>query len=203
MTGSREVWAAFDFDGTLTRRDTLLPFLHYSMGAVRFLKSLVAESPSLAGYAAGIVPNDRAKERLLERCFSGEAADHLREYGRRFAIERIPLLLRPNTMARMREHLTAGHVCVVVSASPGIYIRPWAEVAGVHRVICTELETDHFGRVTGRLAGGNCYGAEKARRLTAILPPSAELHAYGDSCGDREMLAMADYGYYRGRLILS
>jgi phosphatidylglycerophosphatase C len=51
---------------------------------------------------------------------------------------------------------------------------------------------DGDGRCTGRLAGENCRGPEKARRLTELLAGRGALTwAYGDSSGDREMLAMA------------
>jgi phosphatidylglycerophosphatase C len=55
------------------------------------------------------------------------------------------------------------------------------------------------GRVTGRLAGANCYGPEKVRRLLALNPEreSYTLFAYGDGRGDRELLAAADHPYYR------
>jgi phosphatidylglycerophosphatase C len=193
------VWAAFDFDGTLTRRDSLLPFLRFALGTPRLLAGLAAESPALARYALGILANDRAKERLLTRCLGGESAQHVAECGQRFARERLPRLLHAETMALMEAHRQAGHVCVLVSASPGFYLRPWAAEAGFQNVICTELEIDAAGKLTGRLAGGNCYGAEKARRLKAILPADVELHAYGDSPGDRPMLALAAHPWYRGR----
>ncbi|MCU1390542.1 MAG: Phosphoserine phosphatase, partial [Ilumatobacteraceae bacterium] len=48
---------------------------------------------------------------------------------------------------------------------------------------------------TGRMAGDNCRGPEKVRRLRAWLADhqltDAELWAYGDSNGDRELLAAA------------
>lgn len=201
MSNTRPVWAAFDFDGTLTRRDSLLPFLRYTLGTPRLLANIAAVSLALTRYVLGLMANDRAKEILLTRCLGGDSAERIAEYGRRFARDRLPRLLHPETMALMEAHRQAGHVCVLVSASPGFYLRPWAEDAGFQHVICTELEVDDAGRLTGRLAGGNCYGAEKARRLKAILPDDVELHAYGDSPGDRAMLALADRGWYRGEML--
>jgi phosphatidylglycerophosphatase C len=199
VSDNRPVWAAFDFDGTLTRRDSLLPFLRFALGPTRLLTCLAAESPALARYALGLMANDRAKEKLLTRCLGGDAAARIAECGRRFARERLPRLLHVETMALMEAHRRAGHVCVLVSASPGYYLRPWAADAGFDQVICTELEVDAAGKLTGRLDGGNCYGEEKARRLKAILPANVELHAYGDSPGDRPMLALAAHGWYRGQ----
>ncbi len=100
-------------------------------------------------------------------------------------------------MTRLHWHQRQGHRCVLVSASMDIYLKPWAAAAGFDDVVCSTLEF-HDGRVTGRLAGGNCYGDEKARRLAQLLgEQDYTLYAYGDSRGDKELLAMADYGYYR------
>jgi HAD superfamily phosphoserine phosphatase-like hydrolase len=88
---------------------------------------------------------------------------------------------------------------VVISASLDIYVRPWAIKAGFADVIATHLETREDGRVTGKLSGANCFGAEKVRRLEALLGPRSgyTLYAYGDSRGDKELLLSADYPYYR------
>jgi phosphatidylglycerophosphatase C len=86
----------------------------------------------------------------------------------------------------------------IVSASPELYIRPWAERIGVTEVIASRLAFAE-GRFTGRLLGANCFGPEKARRIEAELGPSgaARIYAYGDSEGDREMLALATHGHLR------
>ncbi len=100
---------------------------------------------------------------------------------------------------RVQEHRRRGHHLVLVSASPDLYLLPWATYAGFDAVLATELEfVDE--RCTGRLATPNCWGKEKARRLQEWLSnrqPSL-LYAYGDSRGDREMLAMADRRWKRG-----
>jgi phosphatidylglycerophosphatase C len=54
--------------------------------------------------------------------------------------------------------------------------------------------------LTGRLDGLNVRASQKALRLAEILGPGpVELWAYGDSAGDREMLAMADHPTLVGR----
>lgn len=193
------VVAAFDFDGTLTRHDTLLPFLKEVLGSARLLAVLTRLSPVLAGYATGVIRNDIAKERLLTAALGGMDVATLSALGEAFAADQVPRLLRPVMMNRLRWHHEAGHICIVVSASLGLYLRPWARAYDVQQVICTELETNLQGQVTGHLLGGNCFGHEKARRLAAVLPAGAVLYAYGDSRGDREMLAMAQYPWFKGQ----
>ncbi len=194
MTAPAEtpVWAAFDFDGTLTRQDSLLPFLRGILGTPRLTAILAAQSPWLIAYLAGWLPNDQVKERLLRRTVRGMHRDVLQTRGEIFAARHIPHLLRPTMLQRVRQHQALGHVCVLVTASLTLYTRPWALAAGFDHVIGSEMGYDDNGLATGLLQGGNCYGAEKAKRLRAILPDQARLYAYGDSRGDREMLSMAD-----------
>ena len=101
---------------------------------------------------------------------------------------------RPEILERLRWHRSEGHEIVIVSASLDSYLTPLAPRLGVDHVISTSLEVDQSGLVTGRLAGGNVRGPEKARRLRAWLGDGPlELWAYGDSSGDDELLAMADH----------
>jgi len=78
-------------------------------------------------------------------------------------------------------------------------VRPWAIKAGFDEVLATHLEANTDGTTDGRLAGANCFGIEKVRRLETLLGArdGYTLYAYGDSRGDREMLDMADHAYYR------
>ncbi len=194
----RQVVAAFDFDGTVTYHETLSAFLRQVVTPWRFALNTLLLLPTLLGYALRLIPNGMAKERLLRRFLAGMPQARLAREGERFARERIPALLRPQALARLAWHRRQGHRCVVVSASIEDYVAPWALAAGFDAVIATRLERDGAGRVTGRYDGGNCYGAEKARRLRALLGEAAvELYAYGDSRGDRELLAMAEHAYYR------
>ena len=196
---NKPVVAAFDFDGTLTRRDTMFPFLKHTLGTAAFVRDVFILSPTLAGYGLGLIRNDIAKEKVFVRCLAGMSMDELRQKGERFAANVLQHLLRPEAMQRLKWHKQQGHRCVVISASLDLYVRPWAIAAGFDDVIATHLQTLDAGTVTGKLAGANCFGPEKVRRLQALLGDrdSYTLYAYGDSSGDRELLSSADYAYYR------
>jgi HAD superfamily hydrolase (TIGR01490 family) len=191
--------AAFDFDGTLTRRDTLLPFLLYMFGAARVARHALALSPTLAGYALGLIGNGVAKERVFVRCLAGMDIGSLRQEAGRFAELVLPGLLRQEALQRFKWHKQQGHRCVVISASLELYVCPWALATGFDDVIATRLELLEDGRITGKLSGANCFGIEKVRRLEALLGAREDyiLYAYGDSSGDRELLSNADHAYYR------
>lgn len=191
----------FDFDGTLTRRDSLMPFLRQTVGTAAFVGGLARCSAMLAAYAAGRIRNDRAKERLLAHFFGGRSIDELHKAGQRFANGSLNGLLRPAQMALLEQHREAGDTCVLVSASLDLYLEPWARGHGFEAVLSSRLATDEHGRVSGRLEPANCHGPEKARRIQAWLADRRPSHvtAYGDSRGDVEMLKMADAPHWIGR----
>lgn len=193
------VIAAFDFDGTLTRRDTLLPFLLRLVGPLGVAWRGVLLAPTLLSYALRGLSNDVAKERVLQAFVGGMSDAELRKAGQRYARFVLPRAMRFEAMARLAWHRQQGHRCILISASIEHYVRPWAEANGFDEVICTRLAVDGQGGLTGRYDGANCYGAEKARRLSALLGAREDylIHAYGDSRGDRELLAMADFPWYR------
>lgn len=199
LQADKPVVAAFDFDGTLTRRETLLPFLLHTLGAAAVARHALILSPTLAGYGLGMIRNDVAKEKVFIRCLAGMGMDELQRKGENFAAYVLPGLLRHEAMQRFKWHKQRGHRCVVISASLELYVRPWAQRAGFDDVIATHLETRDDGHVTGKLSGDNCFGIEKVRRLETLLGAREgyTLYAYGDSRGDKELLSSADHAYYR------
>lgn len=196
---AKPVVAAFDFDGTLTRRDTLFPFLLHVSGVVRFSLKVTLLLPVLTAYALGMMRNNVAKERVL-RCFLADMdVNTLQQQALEFAEYKLPALERSEAMQRLAWHQQQGHRCVVVSASLENYLQPWASKVGFNDILCSRLESLDGGRISGNLLGENCFGPEKMRRLQALLGPREGyiLYAYGDSRGDRELLSAADYPFYQ------
>jgi phosphatidylglycerophosphatase C len=197
--------AAFDFDGTLSRRDTFLPFLQRVCGAQRLYRALARSGPALSRMAVGRADRDAVKDALLVRLLAGHPADQLAEQGVAYAeFLRSSDRLRPDTLARARGHLERGHRVVLVSASPSVYLEPLARDLGFDAALATRLEVDDAGCITGRMLGGNCRGPEKVARLEVWLAGgTGPIYAYGNSSGDRELLARADVGLMvRPRTIL-
>jgi phosphatidylglycerophosphatase C len=191
----------FDFDGTLTRRDSLMPFLQHVSGTHRFALGIARMSPVLAAFALKLVPNDVAKRKVLHHFLNGRRLDALMALGETFAGRGLPGLLRDDTMQALRRHVAAGDTCVLVSASLDIYLEPWAEANGFAAVLCSRLQTTPDGRVDGRLLGGNCFGPIKENRVRQWLGDvkPERITAYGDSRGDLELLRMADTPNWVGR----
>jgi HAD superfamily hydrolase (TIGR01490 family) len=183
--------AAFDFDGTLIRGDSLLPFLGLVAGRVRVGRALAARAHRIVGALAGLNDRDLVKADVLGSLLAGVDAGLLSELGRAYA-QRLLGRLRPDVWARVAWHRERGHELVIVSASLAVYLDPLGSACGFDQVLATELEIGDDGRATGRLLGVNVRGPEKLARLSRWLggAPSM-LYAYGDSAGDRFLLAAA------------
>jgi phosphatidylglycerophosphatase C len=179
---SRRTFAAFDFDGTLTRSDTLVPFLATVAGRGAVLRALGAESARLALAAAGRGNRDAVKERVLTRVLAGRSYPEVEAAGRPFGAELARSSITTEGRDRIAWHLREGHEVVIVSASLDVYLDEVARTLGGD------------GRCTGTLRGANCRGVEKATRLRALFgDDDVELWAYGNSRGDDEMLALAQH----------
>ncbi len=149
----------------------------------------------LLNYFRKNLSNRQLKEILIAHFFYGQPFSDLENKGREFAEKVVPVLCRKAAIKSLKWHLAQGHRCIIVSATFEFYFGDWANKMDVEHILCSKLELDRKGRITGNLEGENCFGPEKVRRLQAYLGPRDQyiLYAYGDSSGDREMLAMADY----------
>ena len=195
---NKSVVAAFDFDGTLTRGDTFLPFLKLLDGNFNYVYRMGRLSPVLIGYGMGMVSNHYAKARVVKQFLSGRQLLETERIAKDFVAQQLPGFINQAALTRLRWHQQQGHRCVLVSASLECYLRPWAQIMGITDVIGTRLQSIN-GIYTGELLGANCYGVEKASRLMELIGDRASctLYAYGDSKGDQELLALADFAYYR------
>ena len=192
-SGPPPVVAAFDVDGTLTTGDCVTPFLRRAAG--RRLWTTLLRHPLALAASATRRDRDRLKE-LACSALRGSESTEIEHLGEVFAREVGAGRLRDDTVARLRRHRELGHTVILASASLDPYLVPLGRSLGVDAVVCTVLERGKDGRLTGRLVGANCRGAEKARRVRGWLREhdlaDAELWAYGDSSGDDELLALAD-----------
>jgi phosphatidylglycerophosphatase C len=189
------VVAVFDVDGTLTTEDCVVPFLRRAAGSRKLVLALLRHPLTLAG-ALAHRDRDGLKE-LATFSLAGTEADELDRLGASFARDFVTPRLRGDTTARLHRHKELGHAILLASASYEAYLVPLGAHLEVDGVVCTRLERDAGGRLTGRLLGANCRGPEKARRVREWLGEArlgeAEIWAYGDSPGDAEMLAAADH----------
>ena len=196
--GGRVV-AAFDFDKTISTRDNVVPFLRAVVGRPRLARALLEVSPRLVRAALDDDRRDEAKVALVRRTLTGYDAARVSAVAAEFADDVLARYLRPDVVERVAWHRNQGHQLVLVSASFTSYLDPIAARLGFAAVLATELAVDDDGRLTGELVRPNVRGAEKVRRLDEWLGAGpAFVWAYGDSSGDRDLLARADQGVMVG-----
>jgi phosphatidylglycerophosphatase C len=193
----RRVIAAFDFDVTITARDTFVPFLTTTFGKNTVRMTFLRLAPEAARVALGLSSRDRFKERLLRSLFMGQSVERLRAVGQEHAAE-IMRWIRPAARQRIDWHKEQSDRLVMISASLDLYLEPVAEALGFDDLLCTRPSVNHLV-FDGGLSGNNCRGPEKVSRLRNLLGDLSdfEIHAYGDSAGDRELLAVADHPHFR------
>ncbi len=200
----RQRVAAFDVDGTLTTSDCVVPFLRRTAGTPTLVVRMLGSPVELAR-ATLRRDRDALKAASAAAAFRGLALEVVEADAVHFARDVHQHRLRHDVVDSLHAHLDAGDTVVLVSASFEVYLRPLAELLGAHDVLAVRLEVDEHGILTGRLDGANCRGAEKVVRLHEWLDRRAggraavHLTAYGDSRGDRELLADADEAHWLGR----
>lgn len=189
--------AFFDFDGTITTDDSLLKFIRFVVGDVKFLIGLVAISPLLVLYKMKFIPNYKAKQIMLSWYFKGLSKEEFFKVASEYSLNHIDKIVRPQAMKKIQWHKDKEHKVVVVSASVECWLRPWCDKNGLD-LIGTQLEIKD-NRVTGKLLSKNCYGKEKANRIRERYDLNSFdfIYAYGDSRGDKEMLELAQEKYYK------
>lgn len=190
---------AFDFDGTLTKRDTFIDIIRHTYGLWALICGIMRLSPWLLRWKLGRISNSEAKRRLFAHFFSGMSEQGFNDTCTRYFKHAWPRIIREGAQEAVGKHIDAGDTVVIVSASPGNWVKPFAKVLGIDTVIATKVSVDTTGRIADRFASPNCHGPEKVRRLTETFGNKESFHltAYGDSSGDREMLDLADIRHYK------
>lgn len=191
----------FDFDGTLTTSDTLLEFIKYAKGRGRFLMVFLMYSPLLVMMKLHLYPNWKAKQQIFAHLFAGMRIEKFDALCRGFA-EESQHLLRPKGITLVHEALVAGAQVFIVSASIDNWVRPFFDIRNLKgvQVLGTQIEVED-GKLTGNFKSNNCYGKGKVLRIAEALKSfersEYEIEAFGDSRGDKEMLAFADKGHFK------
>jgi len=188
--------ALFDFDGTVTFKDTFAPFIYFASSRTRIALGTLLLGPLILGYKLGLIAAPRMRAAAARVAFQGRRASEVQELGARYA-KTLSAEVRPEALERIRWHQANGDIVVVVSASLRSYLSLWCEGLGVE-LFCTELESRE-GFLTGRYAGGDCTGSEKARRVLERYDMKRYpiVYAYGDTAEDRELLSLATKPCFR------
>lgn len=188
---------AFDFDGTLTIRDSFTAFLRWRAGRGGWALGLVKLAPALAAYARDR-DRGRIKAASVREFLKGVSRTELEADAEAFAAEAWDRFMRPDALACWNDWGQRGATRVIVTASPENTVAPFARRLGAEALLGTRLVFDGQDRLTGAFDSPNCRGEEKVRRLRAAYGEDVRLAAaYGDTSGDAEMLQIADEAGFR------
>lgn len=198
-SNKRQVLVVFDFDGTLINGDSFLKFAQHALSPLRLLKGVLKASPALVGWKLGITNASKAKEIFFSALYKGLAQSELQAKAESFA-DYLDGITNVDTMRILNRLKRDGAKITILSASPGLWIRPWASRHGIDSVISTEASFED-GKATGTFSTPNCKGEEKIRRLLEVYPDrkSYHLEAWGDSDDDIPLLRFADQGHRIGK----
>lgn len=191
--------ALFDFDGTITTRETMPDFMRQAVPPRRQAWGRWLLAPVLTAYKLGMLSGVGVRNAVVRVGFSGVPLAAVQAQGERFAADTLPALLRPSMMQRITWHQAQGDTVVVVSGGLDVYLQPWCRAHGL-ALVCSSL-AHRDGRLTGRYLGAQCVGAEKARQVRAryALGDGRQVYAYGDTHEDLALLELADHRFYRGQ----
>ncbi|RUL76191.1 HAD family hydrolase [Dyella choica] len=189
--------ALFDFDGTITHKETFAPFLRFAIPRRRHVLGSALFPPWVIGYRLGLVSGIRIRSKLVAFGFRGLRAESIAHAGRRFSEEVLPQIVRPSALERIQWHQAQGDKVVVVSGALDIYLKPWCKRHGVE-LLCSSLHAEN-GVLSGRYQGLQCVKEEKCRRVRELCDPASFplVYAYGDTKEDLDMLSMAQRKFYR------
>ena len=189
--------ALFDFDGTITTKDTLIDFIQFAKGKRSFFLGITILSPMLIAYKLKLIKNYKAKEYMLSYFFKDISKEEFNKIAKEYSLNHIQNILREDAIKRIKWHKDRAHKIVIVSASIECWIKPWCDKNSI-AVLSTKLDFKN-NKFTGKFATKNCYGKEKVNRVKSIykLEEFEYIYAYGDSKGDKEMLFIANKSFYK------
>ena len=185
--------ALFDFDGTITTKDSMVEFIKYAVGERAYYFGLFWLSPMLIAYALKIIPNHKAKEHLLAYFFKEMDINIFESNAKRYSLQEIDKIVRKKAIEKITWHKKEGDRVIIISASLRCWLEPWCIENGI------ELLSTEFKVKDGKFTTKNCYGIEKVNRLKKIcdIDKYEYIYAYGDSHGDRELLALGNQSFYK------
>lgn len=187
----------FDFDGTITYKDSLIEFIMYAVGKSAFYFGMLRLSPMLVMYKLKLIHNQKAKEKMLSYFFKDISREDFNKIATQFALEQIDTIVRKKAIDKILWHQKEGHSVVMVSASIECWLRPWCEKYSIELIGTKLAFIDE--KFSGMFEGKNCYGIEKENRVRQQydLKEFDTIYAYGDSAGDKELLGLADKSFYK------
>ena len=189
---------AFDFDGTITTKDTFIAFIKFAKGNRFFYQKLYIIIYYWFLSKLSIITTNNAKQRVFKHLFEGNTLTEFNKWCELFK-EKIDTLVREGVLEKIKAYKKLNYKVIIVSASIENWIQPWAINNSIDMVIATKIGVTPENKLSGQFATLNCKGIEKVNRLKEKFPNirGHNLIVYGDSSGDKELINLAGKEYYK------
>lgn len=186
----------FDFDGTLTTKDTMFLFFKF-YNARKFRIQFLKYIPLFIFMKLKLLNVEKVKKSFVASILKGESRGNLEKKAQLFFEAFYPDIIRPNANDFLQKIDTENTDMIMVTASLDIWTKPFAEHWNM-KLLATKAKytNDVF---TGKFETPNCNGKEKIVRIKTEIKDKKydKIIAFGDTMGDRPMLEWANEGHYR------
>ena len=175
----------------------MLALAEFHKGKAGFLTGMALLSPSLVALKLNLLSAQKAKQLFLKYFFGNMSVADFEDLCNRFIETKLPSCIRKDAWQAIEKHMAKGDKVVVVSASAENWVAGWCSKHNI-QFLGTRLQISN-NNITGNIVGLNCNGNEKVSRIkeTFNLADYETIYAYGDSAGDKAMLAIATHPFFR------
>ena len=185
----------FDFDGTLTYKDTMFLYLKF-YDSMTFYVQFVKHIPLFVLLKLKLADAEKVKKSFISSILKGESRTKIEKKSQSFFEKYQDEIFRVNALEFINNIDRTQTESYIVSASLDIWVKPFAEKLEM-KLLSTraEFKNDIF---TGNFIGKNCNGPEKVKRIIETVNERKfdKIIAFGDTSGDREMLSWADESHF-------
>ena len=189
----------FDFDGTITKKDSFVEFIIFSSGKPAFYLGLFLYFPLFVFWKCHLITTEKIKTWFFNYFFKGKHKTDLIQLGKSFYDARLKNMVKPEAIKTIQKIKTENNTICVVSASLDIWLIPFCKEWKID-LLCTKLGYDDSEVFTGHFATPNCKGIEKKRRIKENydIKKFEKIVAYGDNMNiDKHMFELSDEYFYK------
>ncbi|WEK69810.1 MAG: HAD family hydrolase [Candidatus Chryseobacterium colombiense] len=186
----------FDFDGTLTYKDTMFMYLKFYNPAkyhIQFLRHV----PLFILLKLKLAQTEKVKKSFIGSILKGQSQEKIEKKSKQFFERHYPKIVRENALDFINNIDRNNTQSLLVTASLDIWTKPFADAFQM-QLISTRAEFKN-GIFTGNFIGKNCNGKEKLERIKEEIDHKKydKIIAFGDTSGDKPMLKWANEGHYQ------
>lgn len=113
---ARQTVAAFDFDGTITTKDTLIEFIRFTHGTAGLAWGFFVLMPVLILYKIRIIPNYTAKQIVFAWFYKGWSIEKFDEKCKAFA-SHIGSIINPAALDAIKQYESDDAQILILTAS--------------------------------------------------------------------------------------